>query len=484
MPRQELPRQAELGSKEAHLVLEELPDRLDQLEAQLLRQPSDVVVRLDDLRRPLDRDGLDDVGIEGPLREVPRVGDPLRLPLEDLDEAPADDPALLLGVFDSGEAFEEKIRRVHGPDREAESPERLLDLRALVGAEQPVVHEDRVQPVADRLAQKERRDRGIHPARQRAHDRPRRGLPADRLDLLAAEGVHGPLGLRAADPEEKVLEDLGSVIRVADLGMEANRVNLPRGVLERADRAVRRGARDAEARRGRGDRVAVAHPDRLLGVEPGEEGRVGRELRDGPAVLAVPPSHDFPASGPGEPLHSVADAQDRHAEGRRIGRRRRRVLVVNALGPAREDDACRRVPRDLRGGSGGRENHREDPRFPHPAGDQLRVLRAEVQDDDRAGAHVRVLLRASRSGRASTAAGIAAAAAAGEGRERDEQRARRAPPAPPGPRPFPPRRPRSRSRPGKARRRSLRRPFRNSPSTAPALRAFRRGPAPPPRSPG
>ena len=45
-----LARQAELDAELAHFVLEQLAQRLEQLEVQLLRQAADVVVRLDDVR--------------------------------------------------------------------------------------------------------------------------------------------------------------------------------------------------------------------------------------------------------------------------------------------------------------------------------------------------------------------------------------------------------------------------------------------------
>ena len=43
--------QAELLADAAHLVLEQQPQRLDQVEVHLLRQAADVVVRLDRRRR-------------------------------------------------------------------------------------------------------------------------------------------------------------------------------------------------------------------------------------------------------------------------------------------------------------------------------------------------------------------------------------------------------------------------------------------------
>ena len=48
-------RQAQLQAELAHLVLEQVAQRLDQLEAEFRRQPADVVVRLDRRRRPVRR---------------------------------------------------------------------------------------------------------------------------------------------------------------------------------------------------------------------------------------------------------------------------------------------------------------------------------------------------------------------------------------------------------------------------------------------
>jgi hypothetical protein len=71
------------------LVLEELAQRLEQLELHALGQPADVVVALDERGRVVaDRDALDHVGIERPLGEEVGVADLLERPLEDLDEGP------------------------------------------------------------------------------------------------------------------------------------------------------------------------------------------------------------------------------------------------------------------------------------------------------------------------------------------------------------------------------------------------------------
>ena len=103
--------QAELAAERAHLVLEQLAQRLDQGELHALGQAADVVVRLDGDARALERDRLDDVGIERALGEKIGPAEPLGLALEDVDEGAADDLALGLGVVDAGEALEEILPR-------------------------------------------------------------------------------------------------------------------------------------------------------------------------------------------------------------------------------------------------------------------------------------------------------------------------------------------------------------------------------------
>ena len=70
---------AELEPEGADLVLEKLLERLDQGELEVLGKAADVVVGLDDVRGPLDRVALDDVGIDRPLgqeRDPAELGSP------------------------------------------------------------------------------------------------------------------------------------------------------------------------------------------------------------------------------------------------------------------------------------------------------------------------------------------------------------------------------------------------------------------------
>ena len=71
----ELAVEAELGRQGADLVLEQLAERLDQLNFRPFGQAPDIVVRLDRRRRALDRNALDDVRVKRALAEKPHAAD-------------------------------------------------------------------------------------------------------------------------------------------------------------------------------------------------------------------------------------------------------------------------------------------------------------------------------------------------------------------------------------------------------------------------
>ena len=72
------------------------------------------MVALDD--RPRDAERLNDVGVDGALTEPLDVLELVRLLIEDLDEAAADDLALLLGVGDALQGAEELVPSIDADD--------------------------------------------------------------------------------------------------------------------------------------------------------------------------------------------------------------------------------------------------------------------------------------------------------------------------------------------------------------------------------
>src|SRR5262249_49170119 len=145
----------------------------------------------------------------------------LGLLLEDVDEEAADDLALLLGVCDPGELAEEEIARVAMDQRDvvvvAEEAHHALPLAL---AQQAVVDEDAMELLADRLVDQHRGHGGIDAAGEAADDAARADLAADLLDLLLAEGGHGPVAGGAGDAAHEALQEAPALRRVHHLGME------------------------------------------------------------------------------------------------------------------------------------------------------------------------------------------------------------------------------------------------------------------------
>ena len=97
----------------ANLVLEQVAQRLDQLEAEVFGKSADVVVGLDLVGVVgVMRGQLDHIGIERSLREEIDVPEPGCLLFEDTDERRPDAPPFLLGVDDPAERVEKLGRRI------------------------------------------------------------------------------------------------------------------------------------------------------------------------------------------------------------------------------------------------------------------------------------------------------------------------------------------------------------------------------------
>ncbi len=106
------------------------------------------------------------------------------------------------------------------------------------------------------------------------------------------------------------------------------------------------------------------------------------------AVLAMCGRHDAAPELRGHGLHAVTDAKHRNAqiEHQRIGAGR--LLLMDGLVTAGQDDAARCELPDRRRTHVMRVQLAVNPRLAHPARDQLCVLRPEVEDQDAVGVNV------------------------------------------------------------------------------------------------
>ena len=170
----------------------------------------------------------------------------------------------------------------------------------------------------------------------------------------------------------------------ATSGWNSSALRLPRPVLHRRHRRVGAGRDHGEAGRHGRDQVAVARPHAQL---PGQRPEQGRRhdvahLHERVAVLALRRRGHLPAERSGHQLHAVTDAKHRHAhlEQRRIAERR--AGFRHALRAAGEDHADRATRGNRGRGRIEGQNLAVHRQFAQPPRDELRVLRAEIENDD------------------------------------------------------------------------------------------------------
>src|SRR5512143_3657791 len=105
-------RESQLLAQDPHLVFEQLPEGLDQLQLHHLRKPAHVVMALYDCRRALERYTFYHVRVERPLGEKLGVLYLFRLVLEYGYEFIADDLPFPLRLCHTSELFEEPLFRI------------------------------------------------------------------------------------------------------------------------------------------------------------------------------------------------------------------------------------------------------------------------------------------------------------------------------------------------------------------------------------
>ena len=388
----EILRQTELKAELTDLVLEQHAQRLDDLlEVDEIRQTADIVMALDDGCVILA--GLDDVRINGALCEVIHLAD-LRADLlahllEGADELRADRLALVLGVGQTLERGKELVLFVHADEVEVPLGERLLDLVALVLAHQAVVDEDAGELVADGLCDERGGNGAVHAAGQGQQDLAAADLLADGGDGGAHIVAHVPGAGTAADAVEEVADHILTMLGVVDLRVELHAVEAAGLVSDGAGGAMLRDGTGAEALGQAGDEVAVAHPgDALLGQAL--EQAAGGEVRLRAAVFAgraVLRGRDLAAECLGHELAAVADAEDRHAQREDGGIDLRGGGIIDAVRAAGEDKALGLHGLELlqRGRVG--LDLAVYIALTDTAGDELVILPAEVQNENRFHAH-------------------------------------------------------------------------------------------------
>ena len=200
-----------------------------------------------------------------------------------------------------------------------------------------------------------------------------------RLDEVAG----GPGRRDPRDVDHEVAQDVLAARGVDDLRVELDAVQVARGVDQAGERRGVRLGRGVEPLGQARDRVAVAHPDRLLALDPGEQRLVrGGDADVGGSVLAVVERDDVATELVGHQLGAVADAEDGDAAGpdRRVGPGSARV--VDRVRAAGQDDRPGAAPFQLGVRRVVGQQLRVDIELADAARDELGELAAEVEDDD------------------------------------------------------------------------------------------------------
>jgi len=170
--------------------------------------------------------------------------------------------------------------------------------------------------------------------------------------------------------------------------MELHGVILALLVGDEGEGGVGRGGNDLEARRDRGDAVAVAHPHlvaRAGGPQALEQRAFLVDLEEGATEFAVVAAFDLAAELGAHRLLAIADAEDRQAAVEDDLRRARASLVQRRGRAARQDDRLRLQPVETFFGGLEGDDLAIDAGFAHAACDQLRYLAAEIDDEDAVG---------------------------------------------------------------------------------------------------
>src|SRR5689334_6589410 len=189
---------------------------------------------------------------------------------------------------------------------------------------------------------------------------------------------------------QEARQDGTALKRMRDLGMELHAIEFAALVRHRGDRASGIVGDDFEARRQTGDLIAVTHPHVEQSMSFGvaavlnvaEERRVAASAHLGIAELAHDTHLHLAAQLFGHRLHAIADAQYGYTELEHGLRRMRRAARIGRRMPAGQNHAFRSEAANETVAHIPGMDLAIDFALTHTARDQLRVLRAEIENQN------------------------------------------------------------------------------------------------------
>ncbi len=259
----------------------------------------------------------------------------------------------------------------------------LHDLIAFIFSQQPVIHENAGQVVADGFVGQHGGDRGIHAARQRAEDLAVSDDFLDLADLGLRKTGHRPVLGAAAHIIEEIRQQLLAEGCVMHFRMELDAIQFLIRILHRRRRAIVRTGRDFKSGRRLLDIIRMTHPA-FTGIEYTVKKEAVRRCDTNldPAVFPEIRADDLAAEQMRHELGAVADPEHRNAHIEKLLRKRRSTFRVYTGRAAREDDALRLSLHDLIHAFRIRDDLAIHVCFPDSSCNQLVVLAAEINDQN------------------------------------------------------------------------------------------------------
>src|SRR4051812_32184407 len=306
--------------------------------------------------------------------------------VEHRDELVADDLAFFLRISDSGELNEKTLRGIYGDYMQPQLVTQvLLDFFKLVLAEHAVVDEHagqaRLVAIAKSAIHEHCCHGGVDPARECAKGASRTDLLAYGSNCGVYEMLWRPRGFCFADIQDKIPQDFSSQPGVFHLRMKLDCEQSSACVFNRGDGRWRF-RNEGETRRQLQCLIAMRHPDFELSRKIAKKFRTGDAVDVSVTIFPMFRSTYLPAKRMRHELQAVTDPEHRDAkfEHARVGRGR--VLVIDGRWPAGENDADGQLLANLLDAAVAGEYYGIDALLAYPAGDQLRILRPEIENDD------------------------------------------------------------------------------------------------------
>src|SRR5260221_5492905 len=342
---------------------------------------------LDGLRRAAHATRFDHVRIKRALHQPVDLANlllqPVRFAVKDFNELIADDLAFLFRINDASELADKYFASIDRDHVQAKSlAEAHLNFLEFVLAQHAVVDEDGDQAASNSAVNQRGRHRRVHAAGESA-DCP--SLLAHGLSHLAYgfinEVLRGPAATRAADRIEKGAHKIDAALGVVNFRMELHGPYAAGFVLHRGQSGAAPG-NDAEAAGQFKGLVAMGHPNVQGRRQIFEQPRLPADRDFRVSILAPGAGTDLAAELVGDEVQSVADAEHRKTQGEDAVVGGRSVVVIDRRRPSTQNDARRTIALDFvkRGAAG--QDDGENFQFADAAGNELRVLRAEIENNN------------------------------------------------------------------------------------------------------